>query len=63
MVYSIKNDSYITLNPNNKNFILAPKKSTHQRQMFISNKLNPSLQSIKYADEETCNSLCKEKNQ
>jgi hypothetical protein len=61
MVYNI--DSYITLNTKDKNFILAPTKGTHQRQMFISNKLNPSLQSIKYANEETCNkNLCKDKN-
>ena len=54
--------SFITLEPNIRQFVLAPKKSIHQRQMFISNKLNPSLQILKKVDEGSCNkSLCTEK--
>ncbi len=54
--------TFITLDPNNKHFILSPVKSVHQRQMFISNKLNPTLYPVKHVNEETCNkSLCSDK--
>jgi hypothetical protein len=54
--------TFITLDPNNKHFILSPVKSIHQRQMFVSNKLNSSLYPVKYVNEETCNkSLCSDK--
>lgn len=53
------NSTFITLDPNNKHFILSPVKSMHQRQMFVSNKLNPSLYPIKHVNEESCNkTLC-----
>ena len=51
--------TFITLDPNNNHFILSPVKSMHQRSMFVSNKLNPSLYPIKHVNEESCNkSLC-----
>ena len=60
MVYkSSREDTFITLDPNNKRFVLSPIKSIHQRQMFVSNNLNPSLYPIKHVNEESCNkSLC-----
>ena len=36
-------NTFITLDPNNNHFILSPVKSIHQRQMFVSNKLNHTL--------------------
>ena len=58
-LFKRENNTYITLDPNVNAFTLSTLKSKHQRNMFVNNKLNPSLNVIKHVNEGECNtSLC-----
>ena len=56
----IKDDkTYITYDPNTNYFMVNPNMTKHQRQIFVNNKLNPSLNILKHVKEEECNTnLC-----
>ena len=53
--------SFITYDPTKKHFALSPIKSIHQRDAFLKNALNPSLNALKHVKEgsnECTKSLC-----
>ena len=43
--------TFITLDPHTDSFSIGTRCSTHQRNMFIHQRLAPSLQTIKNADD------------
>ena len=50
--------TFITLDPNVNAFTISTVKSKHQRNTFINNKLNPSLNVIKHVNEEKMSQEC-----
>lgn len=52
-------ETFITLDPHTDTFTIGTRCSIHQRNMFIQQRLAPSLQQIKHSDDKSCNSnLC-----